>query len=224
MRWMGKLARGIIAALDSSGWEEPGSAPPVVSEVHASWAGCDYAIRVTQCMRYEPYPKTVYRISARVAAEASGAARATLASVVLGESETVPAIAIAANDAGLVVGYSEEASYGSIGTLSNGHAVQLDPRTLAVVRHVKMFGGASLPTGTAGGWGSLKVGRLTIVNHATLVVEGTLSGNHIDVWTVQGVGGYWSTPYDGSSPRATSFSATFPGFFTRPQAPSLIIY
>ncbi|WNG51961.1 hypothetical protein F0U60_53525 [Archangium minus] len=56
---------------------------------------------------------------------------------------------------------------------------------------------------------------------STLIVEGALSGNHINV---QGAGGYLSTPCDGSQPRSTTFTATFPEFFTHPQTPSVVMH
>ncbi|MDC0713633.1 hypothetical protein POL68_34525 [Stigmatella sp. ncwal1] len=202
---------------------EPGQpALPLVHEVHAVWAGCDYALVARQDVVNDPYPKILYRLSAELSADDS-TCTATGTSVALGESESVPVLDIKASAAGIAVGYSQAFSYKGIGTLSHGYVAQLDPSTLGIVRRFRLQP-SSLPTSClAGGPGWLEVGQITLTNDSTLVVEGPMSGNHMALWTYGG-GVDATTPCDGSSPRGTTFTVTLPEFFTQPQAPSIVIH
>jgi hypothetical protein len=201
---------------------EPGQpALPLVQEAHAVWAGCDYALVTRQDVVNDPYPKTLYRISAELSAAAS-TCTAAATSVALGESEYVQPLSIKASAAGIAVGYSQAVSARGIGTLSHGYVAQLDPSTLGIVRRFRLQPG-SLPTScTAGGPGWLEVGQLTLTG-SDLAVDGPMSGNHLDLWTYGG-GVDATTPCDGSSPRTTTFTLTLPGFLTQPQAPSIVIH
>ncbi|WP_224243169.1 hypothetical protein [Hyalangium gracile] len=204
-----------------------GSALPLVSEARASWAGCDYAIQARRDVVNEPYPYphqvTLYRLFAQVSADASGTCAAAPTSTALGESETVPVLAIVANGAGVAVGYSEEFSYRWVGSLSSGFVAQLNPSTLGIVRRLELDAGSLPPSCAAGGPGSLSVGQISLTNGSDLVVEGPMGGNTITLSGL-GAGVDTSTPCDGSTARATTFTATIPGFLTSPQAPTIVIH
>lgn len=227
MRWSGMLAVGIVATLCTPAWGEPGTAPPILSQVHASWAGCDYSVWVAKGINYDPpYPKNVYRIFAQIHEDLSGTCTAVPLSILLAESEVMPTIAIVADEAGLVVGYSQGAYYKSLGDITSSHVVRLDPGTLGVLKHINLTGGFSPPGCVAGGPGSTYVSQLSIANHSDLIVQGDLAGNNVCAYTVQGPGPYslGCTTCDGTGASRSGFSSTFPAFFTSEQAASITMY
>jgi len=55
----------------------------------------------------------------------------------------MPTIAIVAEEAGLVVGYSQGAYYRALGAITSSHVVRLDLGTLEVLKHINLTGGYS---------------------------------------------------------------------------------
>ncbi|WP_224369685.1 hypothetical protein [Hyalangium versicolor] len=201
----------------------PSTADALVSEVRANRAGCVYAIQARSYMDPNPYPHISYRFSASVWPDASGTCTATPSTNALGASESLPGFSIVANEAGIAVGYSESYTYKAIGTLSNGFVALLDPQTAGVARRYQFHGGWLPADCTAGGPGSARVGQLSFVSPATLVVEGSLGGNTINLWTGNPAFDIY-TGCDGISSAGSAFTATLPGFFTTPEAPSIVMH
>ncbi|WP_224367557.1 hypothetical protein [Hyalangium versicolor] len=195
---------------------------PLASESRVSREGCIYAFQARQDR--DPYTYSIfYRLVSAVWPDASGTCTVKPNSNSLGTSQYLPAETLLTSEAGIAVGYTEANSYRGIGTISNGFVAQLHPETAGIMRRVQLHMGSQPTDCGAGGPGSIGVNQISIASDSSLVVDGWLVGN---IMTVSGLGAGvdFTTPCDGSPVWHTTYTATFPGFFTTPQAATVVLH
>jgi hypothetical protein len=188
--------------------------PSIVQEVHAVWAGCDYALRVEQDLQPIPSPRPFYRISVRSTAVPGGSCVLAARSIELATSPLEPRIAIAVDARGLVVAYTEKHSVRGVGTYAVTCLQRLDPHSLASLRWEWVSAGWTSTPGAAAVPGFAEVSRLVLYpSHVELT--GTRGGNLVSV-TPSG---------DSRFEDGTGFVVLYPDFFgAERKPPYLFVY
>ncbi|MDC0709106.1 hypothetical protein POL68_11590 [Stigmatella sp. ncwal1] len=218
MRWMGKLAFGIVVALCAPAWAAAGddfSKTDIMfsKEVSASWNGCTYTVR-TEKERPTGYPEPPFNIYARIEADPSGACLTPPAVTLVGTSTYEPDIFINVDPAGFVASYTEYFSIRGMGIFGRAHAVLVDLNTAGVLRRVQLTGGALPPNGGGGGPGSATVQHVFADSTGSLIVIGGY-GLNVLCYNYSTVCAYGA---------GTGYTAVFLNFFTSTQDPLLFLY
>ncbi|MFE8597754.1 hypothetical protein [Archangium violaceum] len=215
MRWFGTIAVGIVALLGSSA-----QAQTPVSEQHASFSGCDFAIKVVEVADpdWPYYYRPLYKISVQSAVLSPATCGLTPATVELATSKLLPDIAITVNADGLVAGYSFGEYIRAFGPWTRIRVHSLNPSSLVSLKtvglmsnHVPPNGGAGMPAGTY-------LGGLSLLATGDLQVTGAFGGNSLTEDPA-------TTPWPYPIVTGNNFVATYSGFFGQwSQAPSIVTY
>lgn len=214
MRLFGTIAVGIVALLGSSA-----HAQSPVSEAHASWQGCDYAIKVVEVADpdFPYYYRPLYKISAQSAVVSPATCTLTPGTVELGSSKLTPQIAIAANAEGLVVAYSSGEYIRAFGSWLRIRIHRLDPSTLGSVKVVGLQSSHVPPNGGAGMPAAAYLGELSL-HTGYLEVNGSFTGNSITEDPA-------TTPWPYPIVQGNRFVAIYPDFFSQTaQAPHFVTF
>ena len=175
MRWLGTIAVGMVALFGSLA-----HAQTPVNEVHASWQGCDYALKFVEVADpdWPYYYRPLYKISVQSAVVSPSTCTLTPGTVELGTSKLTPQLAIVVNADGLAVAYSYGENIQAYGPWVRVRIYSLNPSSLATLKvlglqssHVPTNGGAGLPA-------SAYVSQL-LLYAGYLEVDGSFTGNSL---------------------------------------------
>ncbi len=213
MRLFGNISVGIVALLGSLA-----HAQVPVNEVHASWQGCDYAVKVVEVADpdWPYYYRPFYKISVQ-SAVLSSPCTLTPGSVELATSRLTPDISIAVNDEGLAVAYSSGEYVRTIGPWVRSFIHSLNPSTLASLKVVGLQSNQVPPNGYAGLPGAAYVSGLWL-GSGPLEVYGSFTGNSLTEYPAV-------TPWPYPIVQGSHFIVVYYDFFSpSSQSPFILTY
>lgn len=213
MRLLGKIAVGSVALFGALAHAQ---AP--VNEVHASWQGCDYAIKFVEVADpdWPYYYRPLYKISVQSAVVSPATCTLTPGSVELATSKLTPQLAIAVNAEGLAVAYSSGENIRAYGPWVRVRIHSLDPSSLATLKVLGLQSYNVPPNGGAGMPGAAYVSGL-LLYAGYLEVDGSFTGNSLTEDPA-------TTPWPYPIVQGTHFAVFYSSFFSQSSPPYIYTY